>query len=140
MKQTRLILLLGLGLTLFLSQPHLIYGNSGYGGGSGTESDPYLISTPEHLNQLQLDVNVNGVDTTGIYYQLTNNIDLSSYDNDRDETNGNWTPIGKSRSVSFKGILDGNGYKILNLEIVLPNQDYVGLSKIPMGIQRSRTD
>ena len=127
MKQRKLIPLLGLGLTLFLSKPHLIYGNSEYGGGSGTESDPYLISTPEHLNQLQLDVNVNGVNTTGKHYQLTKDIDLSGYDNDSDESNGNFTPIGKSSSVSFKGMFNGNGKMISNLKIILPNQDYIGL-------------
>ena len=127
MERTKLIPLLGLGLTLFFNKPHLIYGNSGYGGGSGTESDPYLISTPEHLNQLQLDVNVNGVNTTGKYYQLTKDIDLSGYDNDSDESNGNFTPIGKSSSVSFKGMFNGNGKMISNLKIILPNQDYIGL-------------
>ena len=76
--------------------------SSGYGGGSGAKDDPYLISTPEHLNQLQLDVNVNGVNTSGKYYQLTENINLSGYDNDSDDGNGNFTPIGSSSSIAFK--------------------------------------
>ena len=126
MKRSKRIPLLGFGLTLFLNKPHLIYGNSSYGGGSGTESDPYLISTPEHLNQLQLDVNMNGFDTTGIYYQLTNNIDLLDYDNDLDETNGNFTPIGDSINT-FKGLFDGNNNTISNVEIILPDQNYIGV-------------
>ena len=127
MKRMKFIPFIGLGLTLFLTKPSLIYASSGYGGGSGTESDPYLISTPEHLNQLQLDVNVNKIDTSGKYYRLINDIDLSGYDNDSDDSNGNFTPIGKSSSVSFKGVFDGNGNTISNLKVILPDQDYVGL-------------
>lgn len=83
------------------------------------------------MNQLQLDVNVNGVDTKGKYYQLTTDIDLSGYDNDNDETNGNFNPIGYYNSSSdynyFKGTFDGQGHTISNLEIILPEQSYVGL-------------
>ena len=131
MKRIKWIPFVGLGLTLFLSKPHLIYANSGYGGGSGVENDPYLISTPEHLNQLQLDVNINKVDTTGKYYRLTNHIDLLDYDNDSDKTNGNFAPIGYRNSLNdynyFKGVFDGSGHVISNLEVILPEQNYVGL-------------
>ena len=120
--------LLTIGAFLMLTSNEMnVLASSGYGGGSGTQNDPYLISTPEHLNQLQLDVNVNGVNTLGKYYRLTADIDLSGYDNDSDETNGNFTPIGNSSSLSFKGTFDGNGKVISNLEIVLPERDYVGL-------------
>ena len=129
MKKQKLIpSLLMMGLIMAISPSTFsVSASSGYGGGSGTQSDPYLISTPEHLNQLQLDVNINGIDTTGKYYRLTKDIDLSGYDNDSDETNGNFTPIGSSSSVSFKGTFDGNGFAISNLEIILPEQDNVGL-------------
>jgi hypothetical protein len=50
-------------------------------------------------------------------YRLMANIDLEGM---------NWTPIGTS-AAPFGGILDGNGYVIKNLNINLPNQDYVGL-------------
>lgn len=43
---------------LMMSHSTDVRANVGYAGGSGTEQDPYLISTPEHLNQLQIDVNV----------------------------------------------------------------------------------
>ena len=33
---------------------------------------------------------------------------LKNYDNDSDETNGNFAPIGKDSSIAFKGIFDGN--------------------------------
>ena len=128
------LLMVGAFLTFLPNETNALAG-SGYGGGSGTENDPYLISTPEHLNQLQLDANVNGVDTKGKYYRLINDIDLSGYDNDADETNGNFTPIGRSMPYStFAGTFDGNGYKISTLEINLPSEDYVGLFGITTGI------
>lgn len=51
-------------------------------------------------------------------YILTSNIDLSK--------NENWDPIGNNDS-RFTGSFDGNGYKIINLTIDKPSQNYVGL-------------
>ena len=64
------------------------------GPGSGTEADPYLISTPEQLNEVR-----DGLDA---HYQLANDITLS----------GNWIPINK-----FNGELNGNNKAINNLSI-----------------------
>lgn len=91
-----------------------------YSGGDGSESAPYLISTPKDLNQLQLDVNQNGVNTTGVYYRMTKDIDLLDFDSDTDPSNGNWTPIGAGSKV-FKGNFDGGGYAIRNMVIDLQN-------------------
>ena len=133
MKKQKIIpSLLMMGLIMAVSPSIFsVSASSGYGGGSGTESDPYLISTPEHLNQLQLDVNVNKIDTSGKYYQLVNDIDLTNFDSDDNESNGNFTPIGYRNDSTdygyFKGTFDGNGNTISNLEIILPEQNYVGL-------------
>lgn len=102
-----------------------VFASSGYGGGSGTESDPYLISTPEHLIYFNEEVTIKKIDTTGVYYQLTDDIDFSGYDTDTNSSNGNWTPLGTS-SIPFKGTFDGQGYTISNIKVILPNQDYVG--------------
>ena len=88
MKQRKLIPLLGLGLTLFLSKPHLLYGNTTFGGGSGTESDSYQVSTPEHLTELQVAVDGGG-SFSGEYFVFTNDIDLEGYDNDSNSDNRN---------------------------------------------------
>lgn len=117
---------------LMMSHSTDVQANTGYAGGDGTKENPYLISTPEQLNQLQLDVNVNGLDTTGIYYQLTNDIDLSNFDSDSNPANGNWTPIGKyeqktNTSYVFSGNFNGNGYEIRNIKINLPTTNKVGL-------------
>lgn len=56
----------------------------------------YSISTQTQL------ASIGGVASVDRYYILTNNIELS----------GNWTPID-----NFRGTLDGNGYKITNLNV-----------------------
>ena len=129
MKQTKLIPLLGLGLTLFLSKPHLIYGSTSFGGGSGTEVDPYRLSTPEHLTELQVVVD-SGNSFEGKYFVLTNDIDFTGYDNDSNPDNGNFEPIGEFNEDTerfFSGNLDGKGYAIQHLSIKQPDNYTNGL-------------
>lgn len=68
-----------------------------------------LISTPQDLNNIRN--NLSGD------YELTNDIDMSSF--------GNFTPIG-NYTTKFKGSLDGKGFKIKNLTINISSQN-VGL-------------
>ena len=85
-----------------------------FAGGSGTEEDPYQISSAEQLNEIR-----NNLDAK---YILVNDIDLSIIDS--------WEPIGQGEYGSFKGTLDGQGYKIKNLLIKSPISDsnvYIGL-------------
>ena len=90
------------------------------GSGSGTESDPYLILNPIHLNQIR-----NFLNQEGVYFKLMADIDLTEYLEDENPSQG-WQPIGTS-STPFKGVLDGNGKKISGLWIKRNNSDYVGL-------------
>lgn len=62
--------------------------------GSGTQTDPYLISTPNDLNDIRKHLTA--------YYKLVNDIDMSSW--------GNWLII-----LNFKGQIDGDGHVIKNL-------------------------
>lgn len=55
-----------------------------FSGGSGTEEDPYLISTVDQLSYLSYSVN-SDVDWSGVYFKQTADIDLSGID---------WQPIG----------------------------------------------
>lgn len=98
---------------------------TGYAGGSGTEDDPYLISSEQQLDWLRFEVNELNRDTTNVYYELTNTIDLSAYDSDGIRENGNWTPIGGKKI--FKGNFDGNGYAILNMVILDKESGFLGL-------------
>lgn len=119
--------LMGMVLS-FAPMKHEVLANSGYGGGSGTASDPYLISTPEELIYFNKDINLNGVDTTGVYYQLSNDIDFSGYDTDENEANGNWMPL--ASSGKFNGHFNGNGFVISNIDINLLNENNVGFFSV----------
>ncbi|MGN7760872.1 S-layer homology domain-containing protein [Paenibacillus sp. 22594] len=93
----------------------------GFAGGKGTASDPYQIATADQLNEVR---NYMG---GGIYFELTADIDLSSY--------ANWEPIGTyAINNYFYGNIDGNGFKITNLKIDRPGQHYIGLFGANKGI------
>ncbi|MFT8321683.1 MAG: GLUG motif-containing protein [Bacillus sp. (in: firmicutes)] len=77
--------------------------------GAGTQSNPFIISTPQDLNDIRNNLTA--------YYELANDIDMSSF--------GNFVPVGKV-SPFFKGFFDGKGYKIKNLTIN-ETTGYIGL-------------
>ncbi|MDX9871655.1 MAG: stalk domain-containing protein [Clostridia bacterium] len=82
------------------------------GDGSGTETDPYKVATPQQLNAVRYYLNDNTV-----HFEQTADIDLSGY--------ANWIPIGDT-TTQFKGTYDGGGYIISNLTID-SDATYVGL-------------
>ena len=73
-----------------------------FAAGSGTESDPFLISTPEDLQTMS------GRYDYGSYYKLTNDIDLTEWIETNSPTNG-WIP------VTLRGTFDGGGHTISGL-------------------------
>lgn len=107
------IILTGLGGASLISAAE----TESYGGGSGTELDPYIISSAEHMAQLDADTVAGNTD--GKYYKLTADITLS----------GDFT-IGQNRSVkseiggtqaddkfisdvkAFQGTFDGNQHTV----------------------------
>ncbi len=86
-----------------------------YSGGSGTEADPYQISTPadwlEFVDNTK-DGSVSWTDRSA-YFILTADIDLAGV---------NLLPV-----QSFNGVFDGDGYVISNATINPPDEDGVGL-------------
>ncbi|MGG4039291.1 GLUG motif-containing protein [Heyndrickxia ginsengihumi] len=74
--------------------------------GAGTQTDPYLVSTPQDLSDIRNNITA--------YYELVNDIDMSSF--------GNFTPI-TAISPFFGGTIDGKGYKIINLTINSASQN-----------------
>jgi hypothetical protein len=79
-----------------------------FGGGSGTELDPYIISSADHLTELA--TGVAGGDTySGKFFQMSGDIDMASA--------GAWDGIGvyNDSTKCFAGTFDGNGYMITNL-------------------------
>ena len=87
-----------------------------YGGGSGTEADPFMINTAEQLNSIGTDVN-----DWDKHFVLGADIDLAGY------TGNSFNIIGTSYTVPFEGTFDGAGHTISNFTYNDPNQDYVGL-------------
>ena len=57
-----------------------------FGGGSGTETNPYIISTTDHLDQLAANVN-SGMEYENVYFKLMADLDY---------TGKTYTPIGNS--------------------------------------------
>ncbi|MDR3280877.1 MAG: hypothetical protein LBT23_10225 [Synergistaceae bacterium] len=79
-----------------------------FGGGDGTEKNPYLIATPSQLARVALIVN-DGYDSRDVHFKLTNDIDISGKE---------WTPIGGSNTrKNFNGRLDGNKHAISGLRV-----------------------
>lgn len=89
---------------------------SGFAGGTGTENDPYQISTAAQLAYFAKTVN-DGKWYDGEYIILKNNINL----NDKE-----WTPIGTD-SHPFRGNFDGGNHTVTRMLISNSSADYVGL-------------
>jgi hypothetical protein len=77
--------------------------------GSGTKTDPYIISTAQQLQNINYNLCA--------YYKLQKDIDLRGI---------RWTPIGNN-NVPFTGTLDGNGHAIKNLSMNRLGLDLNGL-------------
>ena len=78
-------------------------------GGTGTESNPYLISSANDIAKIHNDLDG--------YYKLTADINMSGVA---------FEPIGNENEGAFTGTIDGAGYTISNLNINLPENKYVG--------------
>lgn len=94
----------------------------GFAGGSGTATDPYLVSSAEELDLVRQHLDK--------HFLQTSDIDLGQY--------SNWEPIGSLNMAGaellpehidgFTGTYDGGGYAISGLRINTPDSDYaVGL-------------
>ncbi len=95
--------------------------------GSGTEDDPYQITTADQLRMLSTNVNI-GEQYSGEFFKMTNNIDLGGVDDttgDGIEAN-EFTAIGNA-SNSFRGTFDGGGFEVSGLYINKPDDYYQGL-------------
>ncbi len=90
------------------------------GSGSGTNSDPYQITTAYQLSQMR-----NFLNQTDVYFKLMNDIDLTDFIAEEYLSQG-WLPIGVASSP-FKGTFNGNGKTITGLTINRTSSDYIGL-------------
>jgi len=91
-----------------------------FSGGTGSETDPFIIKTRTDLETTLNEYN----NKTGFYFKLANDLDVSDQ---------HWTPIASANSsMPFKSVFDGAGHKIIGLTfdtIAAPksSDSYIGL-------------
>ena len=94
-----------------------------FAGGSGTEEDPYQIST---LEQLQA-----AGDSANLDKHFVQIADIDASDTEEWNNGKGFNPIGRSyipgESYPFRGSFDGNGFTISNLTINRSEESFVGL-------------
>lgn len=83
-----------------------------FGGGNGTQVNPFLIEDAEDLFNIRKNLKA--------HYKLKYSINLGVYPYNQEK---GWIPI----NGIFEGTLNGNGKKIFNLYINRPSEDYLGL-------------
>ena len=109
--------------------------SSSYGGGSGTEDDPYQINTASQLARIAYKVQ-NGTTYSGKYFVLNNDIWLNDTDgwtswdfNNRPANE--WTPIGcyvsSSENYPFRGSFDGQGHTVYGMFFSENRKSFYGL-------------
>ena len=98
-------------------------GQNPFGGGGGSDGDPYQISTPAQLARLAQMVNAGNItyNANGVCYKLMNDLDLSDY-----ASGEGWVPIGNNTNP-FKGSFDGNHKIITGLTINRTGTSFQGL-------------
>lgn len=100
------------GGNVFTMPAYDVTANASLMSGSGTEQDPYIISTPEELVALS-DYTNNGYSTSGKHFLMANDIDMSGV--------ANFAPIGRLTSNNdyhpFYGTFDGGNHTIKHLTI-----------------------
>ena len=88
-----------------------------YGGGAGTQNDPYLIRDAGQMNAIGASSG-----DWGKHFQLRADIDMSEY------TDAAYNIIGiGTMNESFAGVFDGNDHTISNFSLASTRQQYTGL-------------
>ncbi|MBO6587363.1 MAG: BspA family leucine-rich repeat surface protein [Gracilimonas sp.] len=101
-------------------------------GGTGTEADPYLISTAAQLNAMR-DVYSEQPYTLDGHFKLINDINLNVAPYNQGE---GWVPVSRGVGINFTGTLDGNNHAIDGLYINNSTNEYVGLIGFHLGTVR----
>jgi hypothetical protein len=92
-----------------------------YGGGDGSEGDPYRILTAAHMNQIGLHQ-----EDWGSHFILMNNIDMSGIPGEQYNIIG--YHISSTDYLHFTGVFNGNHHTIQNFRCTTaPDAHYVGL-------------
>jgi hypothetical protein len=93
-----------------------------YGGGNGTEGDPYQILTAEQMNEIGLHE-----EDWDKHFVLMDDIDLSLYTGDQFNMIGRFYGWSDPGNKPFVGVFDGNNHKIMNFTYETSDTNGVGL-------------
>lgn len=120
--------ILAIAVALLLNMPVTVLADSTFGGGSGTEQDPYIIETTQHLRQLATDVN-DGNGYEGKFFKMVSS--FSCWIEPFTPIGGKYYTEGSGKETTtgtrkFLGVFDGNGYTIYDLYI-RPTEDFYGI-------------
>jgi|GEM_PF-1160470 surface protein len=99
--------------------------SSPFEGGTGTEADPYLITTAAQLDAIRTLIDGETGNDISQHFKLMNdiNLDVAPYNEGK-----GWIPFTKSEiGESFAGYFDGNGYTISGLYINSGDYNYMGM-------------
>lgn len=110
---------------MLLTMPATMWAESAFGGGSGTQTDPYQIYNPGHFVQLADEVNA-GNTYEGVYFKLTSSIDFKMYGQIPPIGGRYYTVDGAMGIRRFCGYFLGNNRTLYNLTII-ENPDQCGL-------------
>jgi hypothetical protein len=103
------------------------------GNGSGTESDPYKITTVEQLQEMNDDLDANYILMNDIDASQTRDWNVGDHDGNPETPDSamGFEPVGtyedENPQAGFTGSLDGQDFEINELFINRPAEDYVGL-------------
>ena len=104
------------------------YAQNPFTTGNGSKENPYIISNQFQLAYIAQQVNNRENDFEGIYFELSNDIQLNRSGPGMDPIYG-WTPIGKNTlysNIPFKGNFDGRFFTITDFFTVFTKQSGVG--------------
>lgn len=82
-----------------------------YGSGAGTEGDPYLINTAEHMQEIGTHP-----EHWASHFKLMNDIDLAAYTGDSFNIIGYF--VSSEDNHPFSGVFDGNNHRIYNFTYI----------------------
>ena len=98
--------------------------------GKGTEAEPFVLKTAEHLAWFRDFVNEGNMEACAKIADDVKEIDMSTVchkaDTEKQVAELSWTPIGNFAGNKYQGTFDGNGKTISNLYIINAASSSVG--------------
>ena len=93
-----------------------------YSGGTGEPNNPYLIATPNDMNEIGTHP-----EDWGSYFILVNDVNLANYTETEFNLIGVWVEKHDSNNKPFTGVFDGNDHTISNFTYKSNDANCIGL-------------